>query len=147
MKLTLNLASRSYLNRRALRFFYLLAIGMLLLLGAFNLYGYMQGRDRIAQLTVRLAELDRTRQNPEVRTRKMTPQEQEQLNAEVEFANQILRMDAFRWTELLDRLEQVVPEQVSVRGIRPDFGEGSLSLNGYARSVDDLRRFLDNLHA
>lgn len=147
MKLTLNLASRTYLNRRALRFSYLAVIALLLLLTAVNLYGYLRSYAQVGQLNARLGELERQQKKPQGEVRKMSPQEQQALSTDVDFANQILKMDGFRWTQLLDHLEEVVPERVSVRGIRPDFRQGSFTLTGYARKVDDLRGFLDNLHA
>jgi type IV pilus assembly protein PilN len=147
MKLTLNLASRTYLNRRALRFFYLAVIAVLLLLAAVNLYGYLRSQAEVGQLTAWLAEIERQQKTPRREEQKMTQQEQQTLRADVDFANQNLKMDGFRWTQLLDHLEAVVPERVSIRGIRPDFRQGSFTLTGYARSVDDLRGFLDNLHA
>ncbi len=146
MKLTLNLASRSYLNRRALRFSYLTISAVLLLLLLFNLYGYLSAHDRVGLLNDRLADVDR-QQQAETGTLapKMTISEQEQLIADVEFANDILKRDGFQWTLLLDRLEEVVPEQVYIRGIRPNYEEGSFGLSGSARNVAALRAFLDNL--
>jgi type IV pilus assembly protein PilN len=146
MKLTLNLASRTYLNRRALRFSYLGISAILVLLLAFNAYGYLRAQARIGLLSDRLAELERQRQaesGPPVP--KMTPQEQEQLVADVEFANEILKQDGFRWTLLLDQLESVVPERVAIGSIRPNFAAGSFNLSGKARGVEDLKTFLDNL--
>lgn len=146
MKLTLNLASRSYLNRRALRFSYLATTVALALLLAFNIYDYLSAYGQIGLLNERLATLEQQRQVEKGPTlRKMTPQEQEQLVADVEFANEILKKDGFRWTLLLDQLENVVPDRVSIRGIRPNYHDGSFSLNGNAYSVGDLRKFLDNL--
>jgi type IV pilus assembly protein PilN len=146
MKLTLNLASRSYLNRRALRFSYLAVSALLVLLLAVNMYGYLRAHTRAGVLSDRLIDLERQQHIEKGPVApKMTPLEQEQLIADVEFANEVLKKDGFRWTFLLDRLEDVVPERVNIRGIRPNYREGSFSLSGNARSVNDLRTFLDNL--
>ncbi|WP_432821065.1 PilN domain-containing protein [Trichloromonas sp.] len=146
MKLTLNLASRSYLNRRALRFSYFAVIAVLALLLAVNMYGYWHARNRVGLLNGRLADVEQqmlVEKGPV--SRALTPREQEQLVTDVEFANEILKKDGFRWTLLLDRLEAVLPERVSIRGIRPNYREGSFNLTGDARTVADLRMFLDNL--
>jgi len=146
MKLTLNLASRTYLNRRALRFSFWAASVVLALLLVANLYGYWRAYDQIGLLNGRLAALEQKRQAQQgPLPRKMTTKEQEQLTADIEFANEILKQDGFRWTLLLDKLETVVPDRVSIRGIRPNYREGSLNLSGYAATVEDLRKFLDNL--
>jgi Tfp pilus assembly protein PilN len=117
-----------------------------MLLLAVNTYGYLRAHARVGLLNERLGELERQLHVEKAPVpRKMTPLEQEQLVADVEFANDVLKKDGFRWTFLLDRLEDVVPEQVYIRGIRPNYREGSFSLTGNARSVNDLRTFLDNL--
>ncbi len=148
MKLTLNLASRSYLNRRALYFAYLAIAGLLLLLLGGNMYGYWRSHQRAGQLNAWLVELEGARKADQGPIKSaLSGPEQERLVADIEFANQILKMDGFRWTWLLDRLEAVLPEPVGIQAIRPDYRQGSFNLTGYARDVEDLRTLLDNMSA
>lgn len=148
MKLTLNLASRTYLNRRALRFVYgVVALLLLLLLGAL-VYGYLRDYRQLGQVEQWLVELE-TRGEIESAPKRppLSATERERLLSDVDFANGILRMDGFRWTRLLDQLEGVLPETVGIEAIRPDYAKGSFSLTGQARDLDALRQFLDNLSA
>lgn len=148
MKLTLNLASRSYLNRRALYAFYLVASGLLLLLLAFGIGLHLRSQAQVRQIREHLAELGReTAGATQVEGSTFTAAAYEKLLAEIRFANEILVQDSFRWTVLLDRLEEVVPQNVAIGSIQPDYKGHSLNLTGLARGVEDLQQFLDELIA
>jgi type IV pilus assembly protein PilN len=145
MKLTLNLASRSYINRRALYALYAVLIALLVLLLALNIGFYFRTQSQARQLKERVAEFDRELAGRQENAVEFSPAAYEEMLEEIAFANEILLKDSFRWTALLDRLEEVVPDKVIIRGIQPEYKSGSLNLTGGARRVEDLRRFLDNL--
>ncbi len=68
-----------------------------------------------------------------------------QYEAKVAVYNQILEASAFSWTGLLVELERSVPPGVSLSEIAPDLATGQVSLQGVARSFDDLSLFLRSL--
>jgi type IV pilus assembly protein PilN len=76
-----------------------------------------------------------------------TPAAYEKLLDDIRFANEILAQDSFRWTALLNRLEEEVPARVAISSIAPDYKGKSLRLTGLAREVEDLQRLLDSLLA
>jgi type IV pilus assembly protein PilN len=146
MKLTLNLASRSSINRRALYAFYTAVIGILVLMLALNLGYYTRLQTHNRQIKVHLTKLERDfGQMQEAARGKISPGELELLQGKIAFANKILIKDSFRWTALLDHLEEVVTEDITIRAIQPDYKDGSLKLTGLARGVSELRVFLDAL--
>lgn len=145
MKLSLNLASRSYVNRRALYALYAFLFALLIFLLVLNLGFYVRSQAQARQLNERLAEFDKDLAGRQETSNGFSPAAYEEMLEEIAFANEILVKDSFRWTALLDRLEEVVPDKVIIRGIQPDYKSASLNLSGGARKVGDLRRFLDNL--
>ncbi len=146
MKLTLNLASRSYLNRRALYFGYAIVIAALTCLLMINVFSSLQTLRHEGQVRQHLAGLESEQAQQAATTRKeLDARQQNRLLADVAFANDILSSDSFRWTELLDRLEKVVPDRVRLRQLKPDYKEGSLRIEGDAKTVTDLRVLLDQL--
>lgn len=148
MKLTLNLASRSYVNRRALYAAYAATIVALLLLGGFNLTRAWRLNVQAGQIETRLAELEaRAGAVRGASGGAITPAALEQQRAAIGFANEILLRDSFRWTSLLDRLEAVAVEGVSIRALQPNFKNQALRLTGHARSIKELREFIDRLIA
>jgi len=145
MKLTLNLSSRTFINRRALYGIYALIGGALGLLLVFNLAFFWRSQAHLRQVREHLAELEKAVGSASEKGGGMTAAAYEQMLKRIHFANEVLDQDSFRWTALLSRLEDVVPEKVAVSGIQPDYKERSLRLVGVARGVGDLQEFLDNL--
>lgn len=146
MKLTLNLASRTYLNRRALYGVYAVLTTVLVLLLALNLGLYLRSQAHARQIRDHLAEIEKeTGGTPAAGSGTFTPAAYEKVLEQIRFANEILDQDSYRWTALLNRLEEVVPERVAIGGIQPDYKGKTLNLTGQARRVEDLQRFLDNL--
>jgi len=148
MKLTLNLASRTYLNRRALYGFYAVLSGLLVLVLAIGVGLIISSQAQVRQIREHLAELGREAASAEkTEGSTFTPAAYEKVLDDIRFANEILAQDSFRWTALLNRLEEVVPETVAISGIVPDYKEKSLKLTGRSRGVGDLQQLLDNLIA
>ncbi|HAD04436.1 MAG: hypothetical protein A2091_03385 [Desulfuromonadales bacterium GWD2_61_12] len=147
MKLGLNLASRVYVNRRTLMIFYVITTVLLLLLLGLNLSSLLRTRADTTIIGDRLAELKRAGARTPLANAAYSPPALAQLEKRTIFANSLLARDHFRWTELLDDLEGSTPAGISIRGVQPDFKSGAVKISGVARSVSDLRRFLDRLAA
>jgi Tfp pilus assembly protein PilN len=146
MKLTLNLASRTYLNRRLLYGFYLAVSGLLVLLLALGIGFHVRSHAQVKQIQKHLAELGRkTAAETRSEDSPISAAAYEKLLKDIQFTNELLAQDSFRWTALLGRLEEVVPEKVAISGIQPDYKGKSLSLSGMASGVEALQQFLDNL--
>jgi type IV pilus assembly protein PilN len=146
MKPTLNLASRTYLNRQLLYATYgLIALVLTISLAGSGYYMWTCRQDAAeigiesTQIKRQLAELDSGS------SEEIPPAALQKQQKRIAFANMILRKDAFRWTDLLDKLEDVLPEGVALRSIQPEYRDGSLRINGLARNLDKLQAFLDNL--
>jgi len=145
MKLSLNLASRSYVNQRALKQLYLLLCLLLLLLLAFQVKSCLVSRDEINAVQNSLHEL---RQQLHGELPESLPAEQIQAQQQrYLYAGKLLQRDAFRWTALFTRMENLLPDGVSIRSFTPDYQERELVLIGVARDLADLRKLLDKLHA
>lgn len=145
MRLTLNLASRSYLNRRVLYAVYLVLAAALAALFAMSLLATLRSQQRVEQIRSHLAELDQDYVNGQDLALSFNPADYQLLLKDIEFANDIISKDNFQWTELLGHLEIVVPDGVAIRGLSPDFKGGSLQINGVCRGLRELQTFLDNL--
>jgi len=147
MKYTLNLSSRSFVNRRALYASYGLVGGLLLVVLLLNLMTMfdlrrqsIDNRDKIATLQSRVASHDADMAN-------YSAQGLVSLRRSIDAANDVLRRDSFRWTQLLDRLETLVPSRVRVTSISPDYKERSIGVSCEARDLSALKSFLDKLNS
>ena len=139
MRLTINLATRRYINLRQLSGALLVACT---LLGTLALF-------RVVEIAHNAAELTRLRGlNQGAVTRVAGVQVSEaQLKAQearIQFANAAIEKKSVNWLNLLDRLEEVVPAGVTLTQITPDHQQ-SLQISGAALSFDNLRALLENM--
>jgi type IV pilus assembly protein PilN len=148
MKLTLNLASRRYFNRRAINQAYLLLCLMFCGLLVYLAIGFFQGRRQIKQYQVNISDQQTQLEKLQKELpRHLTAARIEKQKQDFMLAEEFLERDAFRWTELFDRLERLLPTGVSLRSFNPDYENRSLQLNGVARGLPELQALLDNLLA
>lgn len=65
-------------------------------------------------------------------------------------ANAIIGQRLFSWTDLLNRLESTLPENVRITSLRPNVdrdGAVTVTMTVAAESVDDIEQFMANLEA
>ena len=65
-------------------------------------------------------------------------------------ANTIIGQRLFSWTDLLNRLEKTLPDNVRITSLRPSVereGEVRITMTVAAESVDDIEQFMANLEA
>lgn len=147
MKVTLNLASRRYINRRALNQLGMLIILLLMVILTFQVRGYFQRRSQVQDYQKNLAEMSQEYQQLLGETpRSLSPQQVEVQKIEFHKAEELLQRDAFRWTALFDRMEKRLPSGVSITSFNPDYKSKKLSLVGVAKNLPDLQELLKNLH-
>jgi type IV pilus assembly protein PilN len=145
MEIKLNLASKPYLNRQGVRLWLLLACSFMLLLLVINgYYGYQNFR-QLRLLESRFLELDGQAFTVQGAPSGYTPENYAAVGDKIVLANAIVAADQFRWTVLLSRFEELVPDDVSIRTIQPNFKERSVTLAGVALDVSAMTRFVDNL--
>jgi hypothetical protein len=146
MQFQLNLASKPYLDRRSVSLWLLIIGGFLLFLLVSNLtYAYQNYRQYQA-FEQYLSELEsRFSGGGETGIASYTPEEYLAVSKRIGLLNSIVEADQFRWTGLLGRLEELLPDEVSIRSIHPDFKNRSLQISAIGRDVADMTAFLDAL--
>ena len=144
MQIQLNLASKPYFSRQAVRLWLFVALGFLLVLLALNLLFAYQNFRQYRQVGIHLAELDkRIAEVQGITPGEFNPAAYDQTMEQVSELNRILEADQFRWTRLLSRLEELVPDDVSIRSLQPDFRNRSLKILAFSRDVQGMKDFLD----
>ncbi|MDX6482029.1 MAG: type pilus assembly protein PilN, partial [Gaiellaceae bacterium] len=152
--LHLNLASRPFRDYKpvyAVVVLTSLLIAFLMLNNVDTYYRYVSEtqttRARIAQLE---AEAVSERRRESAADAQLHNVDLVALDSETKFINARLAERAFSWSELLDRLERVIPEDVRIRNIAPTFqktGLVHLELNCEARKADGMLLTLNQLEA
>jgi len=139
MKLTTNLATRRYINLKQLNSTLLagfLVLGGLALFLA-TLVG--QGSAEIGRIRTLEQGLTPKSAGPQVSEAQLSAQAKR-----VQFANQVIDRKTMNWLHLLDSLEEVVPNGVTLNSIAPSV-ERAASIGGSARNFAALRTLLENM--
>ena len=141
MRLTINLATRRYLNLRRLNAWLIVGglIALALLVFEVRECAYTQGElQRIRAAEAALGK--RPSAAPAVSEPRLKAQA-----ARFAFANALIRRKTVNWLRLLDCLEEVVPNGVALSQIEPDQRDQLLKVSGVARGFDNLRALLENM--
>lgn len=142
----LNLASRIYINRQALYLFYAFCTAVVLLILVLQTRYLVLLHHQEQQLEERSAELRQQLGMSTTAANGPSDEEFNRLLEQIAFSNQLITRDSFQWTALLGQLEEVLPADVRISDIRPDFPSSTLDITAQARSVADLRSFIDQLY-
>lgn len=71
-------------------------------------------------------------------------------SAEARLANELIDRRTFSWTELFNRFETTLPDDVRITAVRPavDVVNGTLlTINVVAKDTDEVSQFMENLEA
>jgi len=151
--LHLNLARRPYRDYRPLYAVVVVTsilIAIMLLNNIETGYRYVRDtrttRDKIAQIENQVDAENRRTDDAYQRLRGVNVK---LLSDQAQFVNARLAERAFSWSELLDRLERVVPDDVRVESISPAFAKNGivhLTMLGVAKGGDGMTRTIDRLN-
>ncbi|MCM2264510.1 MAG: PilN domain-containing protein [Desulfuromonadales bacterium] len=145
MHFRLNLASRTYLDRRSVRRWLLLVGGLLVLLLAVNLLYAWRNLQQLRQVDGRLTEIEGKLASQRGSTAIYTPESFARVMREIAAANKMIDADQFRWSGLLGRLEELLPDDVAIRTLTPNYKERSLQITAVARDTAAMTELLDVL--
>jgi type IV pilus assembly protein PilN len=143
MRLTINLATRIYLNMRRLNLIVAAALAVLGILLLLNLYLIVTGVRDKERLKGEIAQLEGKEKSE--KSAEIPEKDYQALIGRIRFANGIIERKTLDWLSLLDKLEGVVPEGVAITSVQPSPKEGNLKLSGVARNFGALRKFVETL--
>jgi Tfp pilus assembly protein PilN len=151
--LHLNLAGRPYRDYRPLYAVVVVTsilIAIMLLNNIETGYRYVREtrttREKIAQIENQIEAENRRTDDANQRLRGVNIK---QLAEQTQFVNARLAERAFSWSELLDRLERVIPDDVRIESISPAFGKNGivhLTMQASAKNGDSMTRTIDRLN-
>lgn len=150
--LHLNLASKPYRDYRPVYAVVVVAslvIAFLMLNNIDTYYRYVREtrttRGEIARVE---GQIEQERRRAEQTAAQMRGIDLVKLSRQTKFVNMQLAERAFSWSELLERLEEVVPSDVRILSIAPNFNENgmvTLALTGEAKAADGMTVLLTRL--
>lgn len=139
MRFDINLATRYYINERRINLGVAAAAILLGLLLASNIIAFTTASSEIGRLAA-----DLTGKTPG-ELKNVSPQEYQALLSKISAANAIIARKSYNWLGLLDQLEGVVPDGVSISSLTPDPKGGALDISGVALNFKGLRTFVEQM--
>ena len=149
-----NLSTRPFYNERAVNLALLLVAVVVIAATLFNVTRFVQLRNRDSGLSAQISR-DEARaaelraQAARVRAT-IDPKQIELVTNEARKANDLIDRRTFSWTELFNRFETTIPEDVRITSVRPkvDTVKGTtLTITVVAKKVEDAYQFMANLEA
>lgn len=142
MRFKLNLATRTYVDRKkanTLSAIMVVVAGLMLLLGVQGVGSHIGDISRLK------ADVDVLDGKFKSSGKGVNEADYNALLKEISAANSIIDKKTYDWLWLLDRLEEVVPDGVSLNSVDPSLKDNSLKISGAGRGFGNLRQLLENL--
>lgn len=139
MRFDINLATRYYINTRQINLAVAAAVILLGVALAWNIITFTTVSSEIGRLVADAAG----KGSGELKN--VSPQEYQALLGKISAANAIIARKSYNWLGLLDQLEGVVPDGVSISSLTPDTKGNALEISGVALNFKGLRTFVEQL--
>jgi len=146
-----NLSTRPFYNERAVSFWLLVFLGVVVAATVFN-------TTRVLRYSRSDTELGTSSSQDEARAAELRAsaakirgsvdaKQIEVASNEARQANDLIDRRTFSWTELFNMFEKTLPDDVRITAVRPKIerGQFGLTITVVARGVDDLNAFMNNL--
>jgi type IV pilus assembly protein PilN len=149
-----NLATRPFYNERAVHTWLLVVAALVVLATLFNVTRVLRYSRSDTQLAGE-ATRDESRAG-DLRTQaarlraSVDPRQIDFASNEARMANDLIDRRTFSWTELLNRFETALPDDVRITSVRPQIDKQRgivLNIAVVARTNDDVQAFIDRLHS
>jgi Tfp pilus assembly protein PilN len=149
-----NLSTKPFYNERAVHLALLLLAIVVAAASVFNVTRVLQLSHSGGELAARASreETRATELHASAARLRATvdPKQIELVSNEARKANDLIDRRTFSWTELLNRFETTLPDDVHITSVRPkvEAGKGTiLNLTVVSRNLDEVYQFMNNLDA
>jgi Tfp pilus assembly protein PilN len=147
-----NLSTRPFYNVAAVRTWLTIAGIVILLATAFNISQVLRYSNSNTELVTRAANDEaravELRRNAQKMRASVDAAQVEEVSVDARQANDLIDRRTFSWTELFNRFERTLPDDVRITAVRPTVDKDHrivLLVNVLARSVDDVNEFMEKL--
>jgi Tfp pilus assembly protein PilN len=151
--LHLNLAARPYRDYRAFNAVVVVVSLLIAVIAWADIDTVLRYRQETTSTRAKIAQLQRQTAEEQKRAdaanQRIRSIDTRRLGSQAQFANARLAERAFSWSELLDRLEHVLPDDVRITSISPAFDKSGLihlTLSCEGKAGDSLVRTLNRFY-
>lgn len=142
MRFTINIATRTYIDRKLVNRAGYAVLVLLFLLLAWNINKTSWNLGELRRLQADNATYE---QRLNSRPQGVSEKEYTRLLSDIKFYNEIIVRKSYNWLGLLEQLEDVTPDGVALSALTPDKKSGELRIGGHARSFAQVRSYIEKL--
>lgn len=142
MQIRTNLATKTYIDKRKLNNILLAAIAVLLLFSIVQIKIGVFNAGEISRLDAMESSMESKHKKKRI---DFTENNYKKLTEDIKFANGIIERKSYDWVGLLNRLEAVVPDGLTLTSVEPNSKEKTLKLSGVSINFKTVQSLLDNL--
>jgi Tfp pilus assembly protein PilN len=147
-----NLSTRPFYNVAAVRSWLLIVAIVVLALTGFNISQVLRYSNSNTELVTRAANDEaraaELRRNAQKLRASVDTAQVDAVSVDARQANDLIDRRTFSWTELFNRFERTLPDDVRITAVHPTVDKDRrivLLVNVLARGVDDVNQFMENL--
>lgn len=142
MRFSINIATRTYLDRKLVNRAGYAVLALLCALLVWNTTRISWGIGELRRLQADNASYE-NRLNS--RPSGVSEKDFTRLLADIRFYNEIIGRKSFNWLALLEQLEGATPDGIALTVLGPDRKTGELKIEGHARSFAQVRSYIEKL--
>jgi hypothetical protein len=149
-----NISTRPFYNERAVHAALIVGLLSVIAVTVFNVSRVVSLSGRYTELTSRARAAEARSQDllgsAQTIRRGLNPKDLDAMSTAAREANAIIDRRLFSWTELFNRFETTLPDNVRITLIRPKIdrdGSVTVELGVVGRGVEDIEQFMSNLEA
>jgi len=147
-----NLSTRPFYNVAAVRSWLTIVAIVILVATGFNVSQVLRYSNTNTELVTRAANDEaravELRRNAQKLRASVDAAQVDEVSLDARQANDLIDRRTFSWTELFNRFEQTLPDDVRITAVHPTVDKDRrivLLVNVLARGVDDVNQFMENL--
>ena len=147
-----NLSTRPFYNVAAVRLWLAVGSGLVLAATAFNVAQVLRYSNTNTELVTRAsndeARAATLRTSAQALRASVDAAQVDLVSVDARQANDLIDRRTFSWTDLFNRFEHTLPDDVRITSVHPVIDKDRrivLTVNVVAREVDDVNKFMENL--
>src|SRR5450631_2471196 len=142
MRFTINIATRTHIDRKMVDRGGYAVLALLLVLLAWNITRTSWSLGELRRL-----QADNISYEQRLNSRPSGVSEKDftRMLADIKFYNEIIGRKSYNWLGLLEQLELATPEGIALSALTPDRKSGEMKIDGHARSFAQVRSYIEKL--
>jgi type IV pilus assembly protein PilN len=142
MRVTINLATRTYIDQRLIRRGVICCMAVMLVLTVWNVTRFSSNLGELSRLRSEIAAYEEKLNS---RPAGVSENDFNRQLSSIRFYNSVIERKTYNWLGLLEQLENATPEGIALVSLGPEPKTGTLKIEGRAKGFAQVRAYVERL--